>query len=308
MGEPTLFVFLFMLVLVVGQSFTPALAADGPDIIVSSVSSNLEKGRPSTVLIELLNNESGRSMDNELEAESSKALGIMAQLISRDERIKILSDRQVAGSLAPGQNRSLLFTAQPIKDAGTGIYPLELLVSYSNLTDIKMSESQDIIFVYGNATKTMPIEASVALGPNIVVEEVKGKTTPGKESELEIVIANRGDQPAKNVKILLEAKSFFLISAFDSVLGDIGPGGSALSKIRIMALENLSQGNYILPGQIIYTVNDFIRKEDTAVLVEVSNQFWPDGFLMPALAVTLLAAGFVVAAKMYPRSKKRRKR
>jgi hypothetical protein len=195
-----------------------------------------------------------------------------------------------------------------MKDAGTGIYPLELLVSYSNLTDIKMSESQDIIFVYGNATKTMPIEASVALGPDIVIEEVKGKATPGKESELEIVIANRGDQPAKNVEILLEAKSFFLNSAFDSELGDIGPGGSALSKIRNVALENLSQGKYILPAQISYTVNGFISKEDTAALVEVSNQFWPDGYLMPALAVMLLAAGFVVAAKMYPRSKRRRRK
>jgi len=308
MDEPALFFFLLMIALIVGQSGTPALAADGPKLVISSVSSNLEKGKPGTILIEFLNNASVQSKDNELEAESSKAMGITAQLISRDERIKILSEPQVAGSLVPGQNRSLLFAAQPEKEAGTGIYPLELLVSYSNLTDIKISESQDIVFVYENATKTMPIEASVALGPDIRIERVKGRANPGKESELEIIIVNTGDQLAKNVKVLLEAHDLFLNSTSYSEPGDLRPGNSASAKIRIQVPGDLAQGYYALPGQISYTVDGYRRTEDTAVLVEVSNRFWPDGFLMPTLAIMLLVAGFVIAAKIYPRSKRRLKR
>jgi hypothetical protein len=308
MDEPALFFFLFMIALIVGQSGTPALAADGQELVISSVSSNLEKGKPGTIMIEFLNNASVQSKDNELEAENSKALGITAQLISRDEQIKILSEPQVAGSLEPGTNRTLLFAAQPEKEAGTGIYLLELLVSYSNLTDIKISESQDIVFVYENATKTMPIEASVALGPDIRIEGVKDRATPGKESELEIVIANTGDQLARNVEVLLEADGLFLNSTSNSELGDLRPGDSASAKIRIKVPEDLAQGYYALPGQIRYTVNGYRRTEDTAVLVEVSNRFWPDGFLMPSLAIMLLVAGFVIAAKIYPRSKRRLKR
>ena len=308
MIEPILFFFFFMIALVVGQSSTPVFAPDGPELVISSVSSNLENGKPGTILIEFLNNASVQPKDDELKAESSKAMGITAQLISRDERIKILSEPQVAGSLVPGQNRSLLFAAQPEKEAGTGIYLLELLVSYSNLTDIKISESQDIVFVYENATKTMPIEASVALGPDIRIERVKGKATPGKESELEIIIANAGDQLAKNVEILLEANGLFLNSTSNNELGDLRPGDSTSANIMIKVPGDLAQGHYALPGQTSYTVNGYRRTEDTAVLVEVGNRFWTDGFLMPALAIMLLVAGFVIAAKIYHRSKRRLKR
>jgi len=88
---------LFLFALAVTTAAHVSMAEEGPNLIVSSVTGNLETGRANNLMIEITNNaiaNQTRADQNELAVERSKALSIMGQLISRDERIEVLSGVQ----------------------------------------------------------------------------------------------------------------------------------------------------------------------------------------------------------------------
>ncbi|MCJ7445129.1 MAG: hypothetical protein MUO26_11510 [Methanotrichaceae archaeon] len=289
--------------------FVLCTAEDGPELIVSSVSGDLETGRPNDFMISLYNNANATSLEEiELGAERSKALGIMAQLMSQDERIKVLSDTQPAGSLAAGENRSILFAVQPGKEAELGVYPLELFLSYSNLTDVSISEDQSILFIYMNNSKTIPVEARVSLGPQISIEDVKGAVIPGQESNIEIIISNNGDKIARDLQLFIEPQNPFQNLTINSKLGDLKPEKSVSARIEIAAQTGLVEGFYALPSKISYTVNGIERTEDTALIVEVKTSSWLSSMRLPILILILAATGIFIGFKIYKRPKGRRKR
>jgi hypothetical protein len=301
---------LFLFALATTAAICGSIDEEGPNLIVSSVAGNLETGRASNLMIEISNNAiTGQTQaeQEELGVERSKALAIMAQLISRDDRLKVLSGAQPGGSLAAGENRTLVFAVQPKKEAELGIYPLELFLSYDNLTDIAISEDQSLIFIYENATKTMPLEAQVSFGPKISIKDVRGTIVPGKESQVKVVISNQGDEMAKDLQIEVEAREPFQNSTVSRKLGDLKPGKSVSAEINLEALTDLGEGFYALPTQLSYVANGFSRKEDTAMILEVQNVSWLRSMILPALALMFLAAGIYVGVKIYRKPKRKRK-
>jgi hypothetical protein len=95
---------------------------------VTSVSGALETDKPSVLTIEI-RNIAPMEEASALGLNKGGSMGITAELRSPNDRIRVFSSPQVAGSLSPGENRSLEFTALA-EGAQAGIYPVEIILSY----------------------------------------------------------------------------------------------------------------------------------------------------------------------------------
>ena len=283
---------------------------DGPHLVISSVSGHLELERPSVLTILLHNNASAlvQAEGAGFDAKKRDASGIVALLQSNDDRIKVLSGPQVAGTLAPGESRSLEFTALA-QGAEVGIYPLQLRISYSWLSQVTVSGDEnlpDILFGYDDAAKEAPLQAKVVQGPKLELEELKGEAFPGEESELQLLLANRGDEPALDLKVeAYPQMPFRHIESGDEPMR-IDPDGFAAAKLKVLTEDNATPGTFALPCQIIYREGGQ-RREDLAVLVSV-RKAGLSGWLQPAIVLLLLLAGGYLGTRRYLSSRKRSRR
>jgi hypothetical protein len=284
----------------------------GSFLEVSSVSGALEVNKPSILAIEI-RNIAPLEEEAALGLQKGKAIGIAAELRSSDDRIRVLSSPQVAGSLSPGENRSLEFTALA-EGAQAGIYPLELILSYSRLSQVLTSgdaKMPDFLFEYENSTQTMPLEAKVIIGPKIRLEEVKGKAYPGKVSEMEILFVNQGDAAANDLRILARPQNPFEKAEITSVEERLEPKASTRVQLRVLADANSTPGNYLLPFTIFYRDGGLpgdggLRSEEMAALISIQRDSIYGWLIMPLAGALLLIGGYVVIRE-FTKGKKKRK-
>jgi hypothetical protein len=281
---------------------------DGPHLEISSVFGHFEQDRPSILTILLHNNASALAEGTGFDAKKGDADRIVDFLQSGDDRIKVLSGPQGAGTLAPGENRSLEFTALA-EGAEVGIYLLQLCLNYSWLSQVTVSGDEnlpDVVFGYEDASQEVPLQAKVVQGPKIQLEELKGEAFPGEESELQLLLTNRGDEPA--IDLQLEAYPQMPFSSVETGKEPtrIDPDGSAVVKLKVLTEDNATPGNFALPCQIIYRDGDK-RKDDLAVLVSVQRR-WPLGWLLSGAVLLLLLIGVFLGARKYLSGRKKARR
>jgi hypothetical protein len=296
MKEPAL-----LLILIVAwaalQSCTAV--ASSPHLVVSSVHGALEVDRPSSLFIEIRNN--AAPADQGLEAGKAQAYGIQADLNSIGDRIEVISRPQSAGSLGPGENRTLAFVA--LATGGeVGVYPLELHLSYSRLSEVAISGEQsmpDLKFVYENAAQILHLEARVDLGPRIEISEVRGKAYPGRESDLEVILANRGDEPALEVQLVASSHWPLNTTGTAEVVKRLDPQTSLSYRLAVIADPLASPGLYALPCNLTYRAAEISRKDDLAILVQVEGDSW---WRLAGIALLVLVlAGAGLAGRKYLR-------
>ncbi|MDQ1261419.1 MAG: hypothetical protein QG575_600, partial [Euryarchaeota archaeon] len=211
-------------------------------------------------------------------------------------RIRIFSEPQNAGLLAAGENVTVQFMAQA-EGAALGIYPLQLCLNYSRLSQVTASGGErapNFVFDYEKASIELPLQAKVVAGPKIEQEELVGVTLPGIESSLEIVLANRGDLPALDIQIQARPTSPFLMVENGQENASLAPGESAPLRLSVFTDENAASGYYALPYQISYRNGQDaeIRRQDLAVLIYVGEQSpSPWLYLGAAGLIVLLLAG-----------------
>ena len=114
------------------------------------------------------------------------ASSITAGLESSNDRIRVLSGIQMAGTLAPGENETVQFMAQT-ELADVGIYPLQLRLNYSRLSKVTaegVDSAPDLVFSYEEVSFEIPLQVKVIRGPKIELKEVTGEATAGKEATL----------------------------------------------------------------------------------------------------------------------------
>ncbi|MFZ3150035.1 MAG: hypothetical protein WA137_13510 [Methanothrix sp.] len=294
-----LLVLILVLVLPVGFSAGADDSSDGPHLQISSIYGNLEAGRPSSIFIVLQNNASPMEEPDEPGFNKENARCIVARLQSSDDRIKIFSGRQNAGLLAAGMNATVQFMAQA-EGAPLGIYPLQLSLNYSRLSQVTASGGEsipDFAFSYEEASIELPLQMEVVLGPKIELEELKGKAAPGKESSLELILVNRGDEPALDLQMQARPSPPFLMVENGNEQQKIAPEESASLSLTVFADENLTSGYYALPGRVSYRdgQDGERRSQDLTLMVfvgEEASSSWP--YLGAAgLAFLLLAGGFL---------------
>jgi hypothetical protein len=313
---------LFILLLLAACCRGSDLSEDGPHLEVASISGNLEIDRPSVIAVELHNNatysatydagESDTGSDAlDVKRSTANARAVEAELSSQDDSIDVLSGPQVLGTLAPGMNRSVRFTALA-KGAQKGVYPLQLDLRFSRLVQVSTTGDEsvpDVLFSYEEERLELPIQVDVVQGPKIETEEIKGNAALGKESEIEIILVNRGDESAVDLQMRPEARPPFDQAQAPEEKLQIEPDGRATIKLQVRLDENLATGDFPLPCKISYkNGNDGnMRSEDMAVMIHVQNDSFPGWLAMPAAGLLLLAGG-IWGGRMLLGQKKRKAR
>jgi hypothetical protein len=280
----------------------------GLQLEVSSVSGKLESGRLSVLSIAISNSASAPAEAGEFGVGEEDALGVTAELFSSDDRIRVLTDRQVLGALAPGANRSADFTVL-VEGKDVGLCALQLHLGYSWLSRIGVSgdpEAPDISFLYENATLDIPVQADLVLGPKPKLDEVAGVAQPGKESDLEMRFVNEGDEPVVAMQIDVRPLPPFKMAETSQEGVRLDPGGAANLKLKVLADGNASDGWYALPYRISFISGGYdTRGEELSALIWVQKEIYP-GWLLGFAAVALLAAGGLAAARHLKKGKRRR--
>jgi len=309
-------------------------AEGGPQIFVTSVTSSLETGKTGSVFVKIENRGeiSGlvekrtpqtedekmlALLEGEMEMEGSEAVGIQGKLSSRDGRLEVLSRPQLAGSLSGGEalERPMEFSVRAESSASAGVYPMLLEVSYERLEDVLVRGNPlypETHFQRAEATETISIEVPVMTGPRLEVAEVKGSISPGRSSALELVMANGGDVPAREVRARLLVQPPFNSTGEEVELGDIEPGKRAASEYPLEVDRLADPGERALVWQVRYLPGELgeERSEELAALVEVKA---PTGlralFVVPivAILITLIYLGGVRRGLRLPRIRRRRR-
>jgi hypothetical protein len=291
---------LFILALAALQSCTAS--ASTPHLVISSVQGTLEMERPSTLFIEIRNN--AAPAEPGLEEGKGVAYGIQAELNSIDDRTTVISGPQPAGSLRPGENRTLAFVALA-SGSEVGVYPLELQLSYSWLSEVQVSGEEsmpDVKFVYENAAQILPLEARAALGPRIDIVDTRGVALSGRESDIEVVLANHGDEPALEVQLMPSSHWPLNVTGVEERKDRLDPQASVSYRLEAIADPLAAPGLYALPCNLTYKAGMISRREDLAVLVSVERESW--WRFAPLAALLLILAGAGLAGRKYLRKRR----
>lgn len=290
---------LFPLLLLLAAGFSAQAGdspAEGPYLQISSIYGNLEVSRPSSIFVVLENIASPQKESDELGFNKANARSIVAQLQSSDDRIRIFSGRQNAGLLAAGENATVQFTALA-EGAPLGIYPLQLRLNYSRLSQVTVSGDEsipNIVFFYEKTSMELPLQAKVVLGPVIELEELEGETAPGAESSLQLFLVNRGDEPALDLQMQARPSPPFLMVENGQEQASLAPGESAPLSLSVFTDENATSGYYALPCTVSYRdgQDKERRSQELAVMIYVGEDS-PSAWLYLGAAglILLLMAG-----------------
>jgi len=272
--------------------------AEVPHLQISSIFGNLEESRPSSIFIVLKNNATPSKKLDANGPNKTNASSIAAELFSPDDRIKIFSGPQMAGSLAAGENATVQFMALA-EGTALGIYPLQLRLNYSRLSQVTASGEgsiPNVVFAYESISIELPLQVEVVRGPKIEVEELGGETLPGIESNLQLVLVNRGDEPALDLQVQARPSPPFLMVENGKEQASIAPGESAPLSLSVFTDEDATSGYYVLPCMISYRdeQDGERRSQELAVLVFVGEDAFSSWLHLgvAGLILLLLAGGF----------------
>ena len=285
-----LLIALLLIALIPAQS-----APSGPALIVSVGPGKLSSGQEASIWLRI-DNAAETSAPEEgllsgLHQEKNEALAVTAELRSLDGRIKILSGPQVAGSIATGENRSVEFEALAKEETGTGVYPMEVTLTYSTLSEITTSGDArlpDVSFKRSTSSLDLPVEVQVVEGPKIYIEGTRGSLRPGEEATVELLLANRGDEIARGLKASTYPQPPFNCSSEPASLGDLDPGSSTSLKAALGSDAKAAPGDYALPYSITFLADGKTREVKSAALVTLEGESWIRHLWVPTIAVLAL--------------------
>jgi len=285
--------------------------AGEPHLEVSSIYGSLEMDRASTISIVLHNNASPLGVPEELDLNKADASSITAGLKSSDDRIRVLSGIQMAGTLTPGENETVQFMAQT-ELADVGIYLLQLRLNYSRLSKVTaggVDSAPDLVFSYEEVSQEIPLQVKVIRGPKIELKEVTGEANAGKEATLELAILNSGDEPAKDLQVEARPRSPFLRAENEKGHLNLDPGSSYLVKILVFTDENATPGYSPLPIKISYRDPEQSSQmiQDLALLVMVHKNASSITWLLLAAGLLLLAGGLYGQRRFLGKKRKSRR-
>jgi hypothetical protein len=284
--------------------------AEGPRLQITSIYGNLEDSQPSSIFVVLQNNASFAEKPDETAFNKKIARSIVAALQSSDDRIRIFSGQQNAGLLDAGENTTLQFMALA-KGAGQGIYPMQLCLNYSWLSQVTASGEEshpNFVFAYEKASIIVPLQAKVVVGPKIEIEELEGETLPGIGSSLTIVLANRGDEPALDLQMQARPSPPFRMVENGKERASLDPGKSAMQSLSVFTDEDTASGYYALPCTVSYQddLNGERRSQELAAMIYVGEgtySLWL--YLGDAGMILLFLAGGFLAIRRFMSGRRR---
>ena len=138
-----LLLFLLLLFLPTGFSGKADSSPDeGPHLQISSIYGNLEDGRPSSIFVVLQNNASPSKDPVEPAFNKESARNIVAELNSPMTESGSSQGSRMRAFWLPGENATVQFMALA-EGAALGIYPLQLSLNYSRLSQVTASGREE---------------------------------------------------------------------------------------------------------------------------------------------------------------------
>jgi len=279
-------------------------ARERPDLVIASISGNLELGRPSSIFVVLENRAVPSAQEDEMDMRREAARSISAQLINSDERIRILSQPQFGGLLDGGENTTLQFIALA-EGIPLGLYPLELRCNFSWLSEVTATGSETapgLFFEYIAASQDLPLQVEIVTGPRVEIEvqdEWLNYAATGKESLLWLTLTNRGDEPALDLQLQVRPSPPILMVENGWTRVNLSPGQSTEGRLSLFADENASSRYYALPCLISYrdAAVQELRREESAAVIYVGQRPTPAWIYLAGAAVAgilLLSARLVL--------------
>ena len=133
---------------------------------------------------------------------------------------------------------------------------------------------------------------------------------PGRESDIELKVVNRGDEAAVDLQIQVRPSPPILMVENRWALRSLSPQESAEAKLSLFADQNASSGYYALPCLISYRdgPNEEMRREETAAVVYVGERLNAAWIYLAAGIVALLLLLSVWWALVRARRSRRRLR
>lgn len=243
--------FILLLVLLLCAS-----ASARPSITVDCINSEIDAGRVGDIVLKIENvaqaeNISESYLENKLSFNDSDALCLVVEAVSRDARLKIVSEEIHLGTLRAGSSIVTKIAALAGEDAG--IYPMDLFLRYIWLSGIDTSgaTNPEVYFRYENATAIYPLDITVSPGP------VLSLLSRGTNLE----IKNLGDRDARNVSVNVLTPRRAKIE-----LGDIAAGRSKSFKLSLT-----EEGEYPVLCAVNYTSGYNEVSTELATMIRVRN-------------------------------------
>jgi len=306
------FRFILMVVAIVG--ICHASAASGPHLAASLINGTLQTEKPGTVWIEIKNDANASEaglvelgnhpppwFEEILEINASDAIGINAELMSKDSQIRMLSGPQLAGSLGAGDTRTLEFNALAEEFAEPGVYPMDLNLACQRLSNITISgdpEQPDISFQYQNVSESVPVNINVISGPRIYVENHGESFLPGEESAHNIVFSNKGDISAEDIHVKVLNGTPFRSGDGFMAIGTLEPGASTSAKFGIKTQDETALGEYALQFDVRYRQGGVLQNEEVATIAAVGKPSGLNSMMLPLAGLSIIVLGAYLASKM----------
>ena len=262
-----------------------------PDISATIIGSNqFDRGQAVTLNIDLMNNgkllgfENDRTPDNadeiygaqtEMKLESAvvDATGIVASLSADPgSPIEVKSVSQKIGSIKSGQNSvsPAKFDIKIDKNAKAGEYNLYLNLSYDYQKNVQVmdpdatAQTYDVNRWYGMMVQNQTLKVIIKDQADFEIVSATGSLYPGGEEVISVEIKNKGEEEAKNVKII--ANPADPLSTTDSVafIPSMASGSTAVAKLKIKADSEAVAKVYGIDTVIRYeTMDGDIKYSDT---------------------------------------------
>lgn len=262
-----------------------------PDISATIIGSNqFDRGQTITLNIDLMNNgkllgfENDRTPDNadeiygaqtEMKLESAvvDATGIVASLSADPgSPIEVKSVSQKIGSIKSGQNSvsPAKFDIKIDKNAKAGEYNLYLNLSYDYQKNVQVmdpdatAQTYDVNRWYGMMVQNQTLKVIIKDQADFEIVSATGSLYPGGEEVISVEIKNKGEEEAKNVKII--ANPADPLSTTDSVafIPSMASGSTAVAKLKIKADSEAVAKVYGIDTVIRYeTMDGDIKYSDT---------------------------------------------
>ncbi|WP_321420531.1 hypothetical protein [uncultured Methanomethylovorans sp.] len=272
----------------------------GPDISATIIGSNeFDRGQTVTLNVDLINNGKllgfkndrtpddadeifGAQTEMKLESAVVDATGIVASLSADPgSPIEVKSVSQKIGSIKSGQNSvsPAKFDIKIDKNAKAGEYNLYLNLSYDYQKNVQVmdpdatTQTYDVNRWYGMMVQNQTLKVIVKDQVDFEIVSTTGSLFSGGEEVISVEIKNKGEEEAKNVKIMANPSDPLSTTDGVAFISSMTPGSTAVAKLKIKADSEAVAKVYGIDTVIRYeTMEGDIKYSDTLqVPVEVKE-------------------------------------
>jgi hypothetical protein len=255
----------------------------GLDAAIVGVS-ELTPGEKTVIQISVQNNKTLDTIDPlaeqaDLTQYYGCAVGLTASLEKGDAPVAIKTEKMLLGNLPMGMaTQQISFVVEVDEEAIPGSYRLNLILTYSELSDVELADTTtgqlEVTWADRIETKGLDIYIKDKQESEFEITNIEAVLHPGKRSDIKVTFKNYGDNTAlDSVAKLSDAFAPLHLTDDTAYLGTIEPGDTAVGTFELKVDSDALEKIYALSAEIKYSneEGDEYISEVLKVPVEVSS-------------------------------------